>query len=315
MRKLVAFLLAGAMMFSLAGCGGEMEEMETLSEETVQESVQKEDTLPVRDKAGERLSQIQESGVLLIGISPDYAPFAFIREENGEKTCAGSDVELGNYIAEKLGVEVQYVEMEFEDCLDAVKEGLVDMVLLGMLKKPERQSYMDFTDVYYQPGRQVLLVDQTEEKAFPVLEKLSGKTVVAQYGTLQAQLVIEQLPETYMEVTDSVTESVAMLRAGQADAVALDEAVAEDILEEYDDLVLAEAELAYDSEAVVGGVVKGEKEFLDAVNEILKEAAKQKLYLNWLDAAISQAAPEHTLIPAASPQEYYSASPAADSEQ
>jgi len=314
MRKWAAFLLAGALGLCLAACGTETK-TETLAAEPIQEMEEEEDKLPPREKAGERLSEIQKSGVLLIGISPDYAPFAFTREEDGEEVCAGSDVELGNYIAKELGVRAQYVEMEFEDCLKAVKEGTVDMVLLGMLKTPERRSYMDFTDTYYQPGRQVLVVEKTEENDFPTLGKLSGQTVVAQYGTLQAQLVAEQLPETYMEVTDSVTESIAMLRAGQADAVVLDEAVAEDVLEEYEDLALAEAELVCDSEAVAGGVVRGETDLLKAVNEIINEVTEQKLYLNWLDAAVSQAAPEHMLIPTESPQEYYSASPAADTEQ
>lgn len=312
MKKWLALLLAGTMMLVLAGCGEE-ETVDLLVEDVEQQNT--EENLPVREKEGERLSEIEESGVLLIGISPDYAPFAFVREEKGERVFAGSDIELGNYIAGELGVEVRYVEMEFEECLTAVKEGAVDMVLLGMLKKPERQGYMDFTKSYYQPGRQVLLVEKEDEREFPALEKLNGRTVAVQYGTLQAQLVAEQLPETYMETTDSVTESVAMLRSGQADAVALDEAVAEDILEEYDELTLAEAELACDAEAVVGGVVKGEQKLLHAVNEILEEAEKQKLYLNWLDAAVSQAAPEHTIIPAESRQEQYSASQAADSAQ
>ena len=58
-------------------------------------------------------------------------------------------------------------------------------------------------------------------------KRFTGKTVVAQYGTLQAQLVMEQMPETYMTLIDVVSDGIEMLRSGKADAVALDEAVAE----------------------------------------------------------------------------------------
>lgn len=297
MRRTRALLLvcalAGLLAVAAAGCGTE-NETETLADETAPEPVQEEEQLPVREKAGERLAEIQESGVLLIGISPDYAPFAFKEEKDGGTVCAGSDIMLGDYIAAELGVEARYVEMDFEECLKAAKDGTVDMVLLGMLEKTERKNYVDFTEAYYKPGRQVLLVKKTEAAAYPTLEKLSGRTVAAQYGSLQAQLVTEQLPESYMELTDSVTESVTLLLSGQADAVALDEAVAEDLLDEYTELAAAGAELDYTAEAVVGGVVKGETELLDAVNTILKDVTEQKLYLNWLDAAIQQAAPEHS---------------------
>lgn len=313
MKKIISFLLAGMAVLVLSGCGGEGEALkEVVSEkENVQETREEDTALPIRKKPGERLSEIKESGVLLIGISPDYAPFAF--ETEGEKEYAGSDVELGTYIAEGLGVEVRFVAMEFDDCVKAVKEGTVDMVLLGMLKKPERQKNMDFTEVYYEPGKQVLLVEKAQEKAYPTLEELAQKTIAAQYGTLQAQLVTEQLPKSYMVLTDTATESVAMLRAGEADAVALDEGVAEGILKEYTDLSMAEAILEYTPEPVVGGVVKGETELLNAVDRIIEEVSKEKLYLNWLDAATWQAAALST--PPESPQGHYSASPAADSGQ
>jgi polar amino acid transport system substrate-binding protein len=148
-----------------------------------------EDKLPERNLKDDRLEQVTESGKLLIGISPDYAPFAFMEDSkdttkisaadketdttktsaadntaqtDDTSTCAGSDVQLGEYIAKQLGVEPLFVEMEFDDCLKAAKEGTVDLVLLGMLPKNDRKASVDFTEEYYKPGKQVLLV--TEEK-------------------------------------------------------------------------------------------------------------------------------------------------------
>ena len=221
---------------------------------------------------------------------------ALVCRTNFGSTCVGSDVQLGEYIAKQLGVEPLFVEMEFDDCLKAAKEGTVDLVLLGMLPKNDRKASVDFTEEYYKPGKQVLLVTEEKQKKYKDLDAFTGKTVVAQYGTLQAQLVMEQMPETYMTLIDVVSDGIEMLRSGKADAVALDEAVAEDLMKEDDDLALSALELEYEAAGVVGGVVKDQKVFLDAVNKAIEEVKVQKLYYNWLAEATHQAAQKNPAI-------------------
>ena len=230
--------------------------------------------------------------MLLIGISPDYAPFAFeTTDEEGNTICAGSDVELGKYLAEELDVQAEFVKMEFDDCLKAAKEGTVDLVLLGMLPEKDRTAYVDFTVSYYEPGGQVLLVRKTQAEKFKTLDEFAGKTVEAQYGSLQAQLVTEQLPESYMELSDTAEDAVFQVRIGKADAAALDRNLAEDVLAENDELDLAKAAFTYEQEGVVAGVVKGESELLEKINELIEKAVGEKMYLQWLDAATVQARP------------------------
>lgn len=322
MKKLVCLGLAALLAVQTTACGVNAQGADT--ENIVAEDIgEAEDKLPERNLKDDRLEQVTESGKLLIGISPDYAPFAFtedskdttkISEADKEtdttktsaadntaqtddtSTCAGSDVQLGEYIAKQLGVEPLFVEMEFDDCLKATKEGTVDLVLLGMLPKNDRKASVDFTEEYYKPGKQVLLVTEEKQKKYKDLDAFTGKTVVAQYGTLQAQLVMEQMPETYMTLIDVVSDGIEMLRSGKADAVALDEAVAEDLMKEDDDLALSALELEYEAAGVVGGVVKDQKVFLDAVNKAIDEVKVQKLYYNWLAEATHQAAQKNPAI-------------------
>ena len=229
MKRALVWMLTG-MMFLSVGCAQTLSAEKTASEEPKVIDMETEETdkepekeLPKRTKAGERLEEIQKSGVLLIGISPDYAPFAFeTTDEEGNTVCAGADVELGMYFAEELGVQAEFVKMEFDDCLKAAKEGTVDLVLLGMLPEKDRTAYVDFTVSYYEPGEQVLLVRKTQAEKFKTLDDFAGKTVEAQYGSLQAQLVTEQLPESYMELSDTAEDAVFQVRIGKADAAALD---------------------------------------------------------------------------------------------
>lgn len=294
-RKIAALVMAGILAFSVSGCADDVPEGNTLTEAELEEQEE------IRSTAGNRLEAVRELGKISIGISPDYAPFAFEAEpkEEGELPYAGSDIALGNYIAEQMGVEAEFCEMEFEECLNAVEEGSVDIVLLGMLPKPERKARMDFTDVYYKPGKQVLLVKEAQKEKFTGLEAFEGKTVAAQYGTLQAQLVTEQLPGTYMELTDDISKAVLMLRMGTADGVALDETVAKEVLQEHTDLAISPAELSYTPEGVVGGAVKGETELLEQINEILSGVTKEGLYFKWLEEATIQARTSAEDVPTA----------------
>ena len=286
-KKIMAVLLTGSMLASTAGCSRIIPSVSASGESEEQCSADRN-----------RLEAVQREGKLVIGVSPDYAPFAFeVKETKVGVSCAGADIALGRYIAEKLGVEAEFCQMEFEDCLAAVAEGSVDLVLLGMLPEEIRGNMMDYTDIYYQPGDQVLLVKSSQGSRWKSLEDLEGKTVAAQYGSLQAQLVTEQLPESFMELTDDVAEEILMLRVGSVDGAAMERELAEDAVEEHDDLEIAPVRLSYEQpEGVVGGVVKGETELLEEVNAILAEVSEQHLYLEWLDEANRQAMEQQSAI-------------------
>lgn len=291
MKKIVSLLTAGFVIMSMTGCGSAAAasaESEAVEEENVQ-PVTQESELPVRTKDGARLDEIKSSGKLLIGISPDYAPFAFLTEEDGTKVCAGSDVELGKYFAEELGVEPQFVEMDFEECLKTAKEKKVDLVLLGMLPEKDRESSVDFSDAYYEPGKQVLVARKSQSDKYLTLDDFKDKTVEAQYGSLQAQLVTEQMPESSLELSGTAEEGVFQVRIGKADAIALDENLADVFLKEHDDLAQTKVELSYEPQGVVAGVVKGEEDLLAEINRMIAEVTEQKLYVQWLDAATLQA--------------------------
>lgn len=287
-KKIAAACLTGILALMGSGCSGYLP-LTAASGET-QEAVQR--------TAGNRLEAVRQLGKLRIGISTDYAPFAFeIPGEAGGIPYGGSDIELGSYIAQKLGVEAEFVEMDFETCMAAVEEGSVDLVLLGMLPKSGREEKMDFTEVYYKPGRQVLLIKESQKGKLSELEDFEGKTVAAQYGSLQAQLVAEQLPASYLELTERASGAVLMLRLGTAAGAVLDEAMAQKVMKERPELVVSNAELSCDAEGIVGGVIKGETELLTEINAAIEEVVEENLYVDWLDAANEQAMMLQTAIP------------------
>ncbi len=279
-KKILAVCLAGLLALSGSGCNASA----TLA------SVSGESEEAVQRTAKNRLDAVQRLGKIRIGISADYAPFAFeIPGEAGGIPYGGSDIELGKYIAQKLEVEAEFVEMEFEDCMAAVEEGSVDLVLLGMLPEPDRKNRMDFTEVYYRPGKQVIVIKESQKGKLSEAEAFEDKTLAAQYGSLQAQLVAEQFPCSYLELTERASGAVLMLRLGTAAGAVLDEAVAQKVIKERPELVLSGIELPYESKGVVGGIKQGETELLTAINAVIEEVVEEDLYFDWLDAANEQA--------------------------
>lgn len=321
MKKYMTFLLAGLLACSLTACDKVKDKVEEVSAE-ISGKVEEDSA----GKAKNLLEEIKQEGVLTIGISADYAPFCYIStNDNGDSIYTGSDVELGKYIAQELGVRAQFQEMSFENCLQSAKNGTVDMVLLGMMPVVERLAYVDFSTVYYEPGQQVFLMKKTTGTSnndtinnttsnttnkqtttaasnnkttttnttagnlFSSLDAFAGKTIAAQYGSLQAQLIIEQLPDSFMELADNVQEAVTLLENDVVDAVVLDETLALEYIEKNSDFILAEAVLEYTPKKIVAGITEGEMELLQAVNNIISTVVEQHLYFQWVDEANEKA--------------------------
>jgi len=96
-----------------------------------------------------RLEKIKEAGVITMATSPDFAPMEFqYVDANGNDVYAGSDIELGKYIAEKLGVELKIEAMDFTAVQAAVTTGTVDMAISGFAKTEERAESMELSDYY-----------------------------------------------------------------------------------------------------------------------------------------------------------------------
>ena len=294
MKKITAAALAGMMVLNLAGCSGSAAKTETTkaaeateaagSEAADSASAASEETAGA--EASGRLKAIKDAGVLKVATSPDYAPYEFEDiTKSGQDKYVGADMELAKYIADKLGVKLEIEAMAFDACLAAVGEGRVDMTICGMVPKEERKATMDFTDVYYNDGNQVVLVLKENEEKYKTLADFAGQSVAAQNGTLQFDLVTEQIQDAKCEVVSAVTDGIMMLKTGKVAGIALASVAADNCLANYPELVQCEQMFDYTSLGVVAGVVKNEPEFLAELNKIVKEVSDSQIYYQWIEEA------------------------------
>ena len=261
MKKLFCAALAAAMlMATMSGCGSSQN----------------------------RLEKILESGKLVLATSPDFAPLEFEDLSSGEAQYVGSDIELAKYIAEKLGVELEISAMDFSAVQAAIPSGQADIAISGFARTEERAQNMELSTPFNitEDGGQTVLVAKGQGANYTTAEDFSGLQIGAQNGSLQYNLVSEQLPDDVEIVpVGSLNDGVLMLETGKIDALASDLSNAELLLESHDGIETTDFMFEYSSEGNVAAVKKGETELIEAVNEIIEEVNELGLYDQWKDEA------------------------------
>lgn len=221
--------------------------------------------------ADNQLEAIKAAGVLNVATSADFAPFEFHALIDGKDTIVGADIDMVNEIADRLGVEVNILDLDFNAVLTALQQGKVDIAVSGISATDERKQTFDFTDNYFTP-EQKLVVNKNNESAFDSIESLTGKKVGAQKGSIQEMIVQDQLADSQLVSIAKVPNLVNELKQGSIDGLVLESAVAESYVAQNDDLVITDVALeASEGDSYAIALPKGSTELQEELNSILKE--------------------------------------------
>ena len=265
MKKFLALLMTMAMVLSLAACGGSKEEAPAQTNEPAAAEEPAEPAEPA-------ITTVTE-GKLTVATSPDFAPYEFYAiDESGNAQLAGFDMALAQYIADYLGLELEVVPMDFDGVLAEVTAGNVDLGMAGLSPDPDRMEAMDFSDIYYQGGQSLVVVQENKDK-WASLEELNDPslTIGAQLGSIQYDLAEENTPDADIVQLAKVTDVVSELLGGKLDAGYIETVVAESYAKNYPDLYIA-FDVPYEVEGSAIGVVKGNEALLAGVNEAIAAA-------------------------------------------
>ncbi len=168
-----------------------------------------------------------EKSTLVLGTSADYPPFEFIvLNDAGEKEYAGIDIAFANKLAEDKGLELEIVNMSFDNLMASLQKGEIDMVIAAIEANEERAKVADFSDDYYTDLPPMVLVKAENAETFTTLESFAGKSVGAQMGTSKAELVMSDMADATLVTMSTVTDLVNNVVYGKCDAIVLDGAVA-----------------------------------------------------------------------------------------
>lgn len=214
--------------------------------------------------------KLVKEGKLLIATSPDFPPFENL--ENGE--MVGLDIEIGKAVAEKLGLEPEFVSLQFDSILTAVAAGTqADVGISGLTVDPERAKTVDFSDSYYVDDLSVAVMknnaDITADNVDEALNK-EGVVIAVQSGTSGETYVKENYPKATVQPYGNSTDAFAALQSGQANAVCTNKAVVERMLANaYTDAQVVKSIATGEEYAVA--VAQENKALTAAINKALEE--------------------------------------------
>ena len=203
-----------------------------------------------------------EAGKLTMATNATFPPYE-MTTDSGE--IEGIDVDTAKAIAEKLGLELQIDDMEFDAALLSVQQGKADIVMAGVTVTDERKAVMDFSDSYA-TGIQSIIVPNDSEIASP--DDLSGKKIGTQRGTTGYIYCSDDFGDDAVVAYDSGLTAVQALNNGQVDAVVIDNAPATEYVAANPGLKVLDTSYAEEDYAI--GMAKGSA-LEDAVNKALEE--------------------------------------------
>ena len=165
----------------------------------------------VAPAAGDQLSNIQSSGKLIVALEGAWQPWSFHDESD---TLVGYDVEVSRAIAEKLGVEPEYVESDWDSLFAGLDAGRYDIVCNGVEVTDERAKTYDFTDPYGYIHTALAVRNDNED--ITSFEDLKGKTTANSLASTYMELA-ESYGATVQGI-DTLEETIQLLTAGRIDA-------------------------------------------------------------------------------------------------
>jgi L-cystine transport system substrate-binding protein len=208
------------------------------------------------------LDQIKQAGVLRIGTEGTYAPFTF---HDSSGALVGFDVEIGQKVAEHLGVKAEFVEGPWDGLIAGIDANRYDVVINQVGITDERKAKYDFSEPYI--ASKAALVVRGDNEAIKSFEDLKGKksaqTLTSNFGKLAQQYGAELVP------TEGFDQSIALVVQGRADATINDSLSFFDFKKQQPDANVKI--VASEAEADFSGVLlaKGKPELVEAINAAL----------------------------------------------
>lgn len=233
------------------------------------------------------LEQIQQDGKMTVGIMGTYAPYNYLNEN---KEYDGFDVDIAKELANRLGVEAEFVAQDFSGLIPGLQKDKFDILVSQVTITEERQKQIDFTEPYI--TNQVKVIVKESNTDIQSKEGFKGKKIGVGLGTNdETYLRTELMPEVgdfTINTYDDVITTLKDLDAGRIDATINNVYALKPVIEENGYAIKAVGEPIKSDKAAVA-VKKGNTELVDALNKALEEMKQdgtyEEIFMKWFEEA------------------------------
>ena len=257
MKKIISLVLAFAMAASLAACSAD-------------------------DSSSE-----SQTAKLTLATSADFPPYEYVADDG---SYAGIDVEIAGKIAEKMGMELEVVNMDFNSIVASVSSGKYDMGMAGLTVTEDRLESVDFSDSYANGVQAIIVKEGSDiESVDDLYAEGASYTVGAQITTTGAIYFATDIEDGRTTCTlqefNTGADAVLALSSGKIDCVIIDNEPAKSFVAANKGLKILETEYTNEDYAIC--VAKGNTELLDKINTALNELISDGTVQSIIDKYIS----------------------------
>ena len=272
MKKVFAMLLALAMILSCAACGGSSK------------------------AKGDLLEEIKAQGYIELCTEPYFAPFEFVDpSKTGDDQYVGVDIEIAKYIAEKIGVELRIVPLDFTAVLAGIADGKYDMAISAIAYSPSRAEAMRLSNVYKPNSGGYGFLTRTEDvDKYNSVEDLKDAVVITQSGSVQESLYNQNVKACKeFKLVANMTDGYLAVAEGKADVCICSTESAQLYAEANGGLAIPDFRFEVDPNmngTVVALPLEGSESLLEVVNEAIAELNAQGKIDQWNEEYTAYAA-------------------------
>ena len=265
LKKAVSLMMTAAMCLSFAACGGSASSASSASSAAASSGAASQEAASAASSEAESdLAYVQDKGTLVVGMT-DFAPMDY-RDENGE--WIGFDADMAKAFAEYLGVDVEFLEINWDNKLMELDTKGVDAIWNGMTITDEVTNGASVSQPYCNNG-QVVVVPAEKAADYQTTDSLSDLAFAVENGSAGA----EQLDALGIPYVAKTTQADALMEvaSGASDACVIDLLMAGAMIGEgtsYPDLTYT---VQLNSEEYGVGFRKG-SDLVDAFNTFWQEA-------------------------------------------
>ena len=272
MKKIFAIVLALAMILSCAACGGSSK------------------------AKGDLLEEIKAQGYIELCTEPYFAPFEFVDpSKTGDDQYVGVDIEIAKYIAEKIGVELRIVPLDFTAVLAGIADGKYDMAISAIAYSPSRAEAMRLSNVYKPNSGGYGFLTRTEDvDKYSSVEDLKDAVVITQSGSVQESLYNQNVKACKeFKLVANMTDGYLAVAEGKADVCICSTESAQLYAEANGGLAIPDFRFEVDPNmngTVVAMPLKDSESLLEVVNEAIAELNAQGKIDEWNEEYTAYAA-------------------------
>lgn len=282
MKKILALMLAMAMLLSLAACGNSSSgnSAGTTSDSSTSSAKSNSETSSVATGF--------EDGVLTVGMECAYAPYNWTQSDDSNGAVAiennpgsyanGYDVMIAKKICEANGWELKVMAIEWDGLIPALQAGTIDAVIAGQSMTEERLQQVDMAGPYFYASIVCVTKKDAPQASATGISNLSG-TCTAQTGTIWYDSCLPQIPGADIQTQSETAPAMIMaVESGTVDFICTDMPTAMGACATYSDLTILDFSDSDDNFQVDEGeinigisVLKGNSVLKDAMNSVLND--------------------------------------------